>query len=390
MAKYAIEHWARLPGRDRHRQRVPLPRPGARRHGPWSSGSASPVRPRTPSRPSRRPAGTGPRSWSSPTWSTRRWPARPTPSSTRGPDRRSGWPPPRPTWPRSPPSRSWPSTWPRPGGPCPRRRPGPVRGHGRPPRQGGPGPRAGRRRGGGGRPLPGLARRSSSSGARSGYPVALEGALKLKELSYLRAEGFPAGELKHGPIALVEPGTVVIGVATRTPIWEKMMSNVAEVKSRGATVVLVANDGDEETARQADAVLWVPETRYLFAPIVDVVPAADVRLLAGPAPRPRRRPTPQSGQGGHRRVSPGRPGRAAARACSERAARRPGRPERPDRRVVGVGVDAVDLERFRRVLGRRAAPGRAALHRRRAGLRPVRRRTRCPGCPPGSPPRRRP
>jgi glucosamine--fructose-6-phosphate aminotransferase (isomerizing) len=109
-------------------------------------------------------------------------------------------------------------------------------------------------------------------GRQVGYPVALEGALKLKELSYLRAEGFPAGELKHGPIALVEPGTVVIGVATRTPIWEKLMANVAEVKSRGATVVLVANDGDEETARQADAVLWVPETEYLFAPIVDVVP----------------------------------------------------------------------------------------------------------------------
>jgi glucosamine--fructose-6-phosphate aminotransferase (isomerizing) len=109
-------------------------------------------------------------------------------------------------------------------------------------------------------------------GRQVGYPVALEGALKLKELSYLRAEGFPGGELKHGPIALVEPGTVVIGVATRTPVWEKMMSNVAEVKSRGATVVLVANDGDEETARQADAVLWVPATRPLFAPIVDVVP----------------------------------------------------------------------------------------------------------------------
>ena len=109
-------------------------------------------------------------------------------------------------------------------------------------------------------------------GRHVGYPVALEGALKLKELSYLRAEGFPAGELKHGPIALVEPGTVVIGVATRTRLWEKMMSNVAEVKSRGATVVLVANDSDEETARQADAVLWVPETPQLFAPIVDVIP----------------------------------------------------------------------------------------------------------------------
>ncbi|HEX4218513.1 MAG TPA: glutamine--fructose-6-phosphate transaminase (isomerizing) [Acidimicrobiales bacterium] len=109
-------------------------------------------------------------------------------------------------------------------------------------------------------------------GRHVGYPVALEGALKLKELSYLRAEGFPAGELKHGPIAMVEPGTVVIGVATRTRLWEKMMANVAEVKSRGATVVLVANDGDEETAGRADAVLWVPETYQLFAPIVDVVP----------------------------------------------------------------------------------------------------------------------
>jgi glutamine---fructose-6-phosphate transaminase (isomerizing) len=109
-------------------------------------------------------------------------------------------------------------------------------------------------------------------GRQVGYPVALEGALKLKELSYLRAEGFPAGELKHGPIALVEPGTVVIGVATRTPTWEKMMGNVAEVKSRGATVVLVAGDGDEETARHADSVLWVPPTEHLFAPMVDVVP----------------------------------------------------------------------------------------------------------------------
>ncbi len=114
-------------------------------------------------------------------------------------------------------------------------------------------------------------------GRQVGYPVALEGALKLKELSYLRAEGFPAGELKHGPIALVEPGAVVIGVATRTPVWEKMMANVAEVKSRGATVVLVAEDGDQETARHADAVLWVPATEPLFSPVVNVVP---LQLLA--------------------------------------------------------------------------------------------------------------
>ena len=100
----------------------------------------------------------------------------------------------------------------------------------------------------------------------------MEGALKLKEISYLRAEGYPAGELKHGPIALIEPGTVVVGVATRTRLWDKMMANIAEVKSRGATVVLVANEGDEDTAEQADDVLWVPSTHALLAPVVDVVP----------------------------------------------------------------------------------------------------------------------
>ncbi len=109
-------------------------------------------------------------------------------------------------------------------------------------------------------------------GRHVGLPVALEGALKLKEIAYVRAEGYPAGELKHGPIALIEPGTVVVAVATRTPLWEKMMGNVAEVRTRGATVVALANDGHEEAAAQADEVLWVPETHPLFAPIVDVVP----------------------------------------------------------------------------------------------------------------------
>ncbi len=109
-------------------------------------------------------------------------------------------------------------------------------------------------------------------GRNVGYPVALEGALKLKELSYLHAEGYPAGELKHGPIALLEPGTVVVGVATRNPLWEKFRSNIAEVKSRGATVVLVANDGDERAAELADFVLWVPESEQLLSPVVDIVP----------------------------------------------------------------------------------------------------------------------
>jgi glucosamine--fructose-6-phosphate aminotransferase (isomerizing) len=109
-------------------------------------------------------------------------------------------------------------------------------------------------------------------GRNVGYPVALEGALKLKELSYLHAEGYPAGELKHGPIALIEPGTVVVGVATRNPLWDKFQSNIAEVKSRGATIVLVANDGDERAADLADHVLWVPEAEQLLAPVVDIVP----------------------------------------------------------------------------------------------------------------------
>jgi glucosamine--fructose-6-phosphate aminotransferase (isomerizing) len=109
-------------------------------------------------------------------------------------------------------------------------------------------------------------------GRNVGYPVALEGALKLKELSYLHAEGYPAGELKHGPIALLEEGTVVVGVATRNPLWEKFRSNIAEVKSRGATVVLVANDGDTGAGELADHVLWVPEADQLLAPVIDIVP----------------------------------------------------------------------------------------------------------------------
>ncbi len=114
-------------------------------------------------------------------------------------------------------------------------------------------------------------------GRNLGYPVALEGALKLKELSYLHAEGYPAGELKHGPIALIEPGTVVVGIATRNPLWEKFRSNISEVASRGATVVLVANDGDQAAADLADHVLWVPESEPLLAPVLDIVP---LQLLA--------------------------------------------------------------------------------------------------------------
>lgn len=104
-----------------------------------------------------------------------------------------------------------------------------------------------------------------------GYPVALEGALKLKEISYLRAEGYPAGEMKHGPIALVEAGTVVVGVATRSHVHAKTLSNIQEMRARGATVVLVATEGDDEARTYADFVIPVPQTAELFSPAIDVV-----------------------------------------------------------------------------------------------------------------------
>ncbi len=95
-------------------------------------------------------------------------------------------------------------------------------------------------------------------GRRIGFPVALEGALKLKELAYVRAEAYAAGEMKHGPISLIEPGAVVIAIATRGELWEKVMSNVEEVRARGATIVAVADAGDDATAGLVDAVLEVP------------------------------------------------------------------------------------------------------------------------------------
>jgi glucosamine--fructose-6-phosphate aminotransferase (isomerizing) len=109
-------------------------------------------------------------------------------------------------------------------------------------------------------------------GRHTGYPAALEGALKLKELSYVHAEGYPAGELKHGPIALIEPGVPVVAVATQCHVRTKVLSNIQEVKARGADVIAVATQGDEEIATLADHVLYVPETPELFSPVVVTVP----------------------------------------------------------------------------------------------------------------------
>ncbi len=113
---------------------------------------------------------------------------------------------------------------------------------------------------------------------RSGdFPVAMEGALKLKEIAYVRAEGYPAGEMKHGPIALIEPGVVVVGVATDTRIRAKTLSNMQEMKARGATIVMVVEEGNEDVGGLADHVIVVPESPDLLCTVTATIP---LQLLA--------------------------------------------------------------------------------------------------------------
>jgi glucosamine--fructose-6-phosphate aminotransferase (isomerizing) len=109
------------------------------------------------------------------------------------------------------------------------------------------------------------------------FPTALEGALKLKEISYIHAEGYPAGEMKHGPIALLDSSVPVIGIMTDDRVREKMLSNLMESKAREAPVYVVANRGDAEAEAVADRVFWVPKVDELLSPIVNVIP---LQLLA--------------------------------------------------------------------------------------------------------------
>jgi glutamine---fructose-6-phosphate transaminase (isomerizing) len=114
-------------------------------------------------------------------------------------------------------------------------------------------------------------------GRHVGLPIAFEGALKLKEISYMHAEGFAAGEMKHGPIALIDEGGPVIALATRGHVRGKVVSNIAEVRARGAVVFAIATEGDTDIAEQAQHVLYVPEVHELLYPILTVVP---LQLLA--------------------------------------------------------------------------------------------------------------
>jgi glucosamine--fructose-6-phosphate aminotransferase (isomerizing) len=109
------------------------------------------------------------------------------------------------------------------------------------------------------------------------YPIALEGALKLKEISYIHAEGYPAGEMKHGPIALIDEAMPVVTIAVRDQVYDKMISQVEQVKARGGIVVALATEGDEDIEEKADYVLKVPPTPWLLSPVVNVIP---LQLLA--------------------------------------------------------------------------------------------------------------
>jgi glucosamine--fructose-6-phosphate aminotransferase (isomerizing) len=103
-------------------------------------------------------------------------------------------------------------------------------------------------------------------------PIAYEGALKLKEISYIHAEGYPAGEMKHGPIALIDKDMPVVALAPRDPWREKMISQIEQAKARGGKVVAVATEGDERMPGLADYILWVPEIPWMLSPVVTVIP----------------------------------------------------------------------------------------------------------------------
>ncbi len=109
------------------------------------------------------------------------------------------------------------------------------------------------------------------------YPIALEGALKLKEISYIHAEGYPAGEMKHGPIALIDEETPVVAIAVHDHVYEKTLNNVAQVKARGGILIGLGNDGDELLAGTCDHLLQVPETTEHLTPILAAIP---LQLLA--------------------------------------------------------------------------------------------------------------
>src|SRR5207248_11750795 len=109
-------------------------------------------------------------------------------------------------------------------------------------------------------------------GRHIGLPVALEGALKLKEISYIPTEAYSAGEMKHGPISLLEEGTAVAVVATNIHVYDKIVSNIQETRARGAHVIAIATDGNEDIQHHADDVIYVPRTPNFLQASLAVIP----------------------------------------------------------------------------------------------------------------------
>ncbi len=114
-------------------------------------------------------------------------------------------------------------------------------------------------------------------GRNIGLPVCLEGALKLREISYIPTDAYAAGEMKHGPIALLDESTPVVCVATDSPVLEKVLSNVSEVRARGADVVAIATEGTTAVEDAADHTIYIPKTDWVLQPILAILP---LQLLA--------------------------------------------------------------------------------------------------------------
>ena len=104
------------------------------------------------------------------------------------------------------------------------------------------------------------------------FPVALEGALKLKEISYIHAEGYPAAEMKHGPIALIDEHMPVVVIATKKGTYDKVVSNIQEVKARKGIIIAIVTEGDTQVKGMADYVIEIPETEELFVPLIASIP----------------------------------------------------------------------------------------------------------------------
>ena len=151
-------------------------------------------------------------------------------------------------------------------------------------------------------------------GRHIGLPVALEGALKLKEISYIPTEAYSAGEMKHGPIALLDEDTPVVCIATDSHVYDKVVSNIQESRARGAHVIAIATDGNEDIQHHADDVIYVPKTPAFLQAVARDPAAATARLPDRTAARHERRPAAEPGKDRHGRVSPPNEGRHLARA----------------------------------------------------------------------------